>query len=347
MRTAADGDRPTTLQHVAALAGVSPKTASRALNGEPLVAPGTAARVVAAAQSVGYRVNATARDLRLGAAPPLVGLVTADLADPFASRLAAGLERELRTAGLLLVTVSSGEDPEGERAAVATLLQRGVRALVVVCTAASPEHLGAARRPGTPLVTVGGGTADADRVVLDHRAGARAATEHLIARSGGRPPRLALLGDPRRAGTSRACAAGVRDALDAAGLAPLAAEQVREAHDAASAGAAVAELLAAHPAPTGLLATSAALATGAVRGLVRGGALGRCAVAGVGDVDLAGLVDLAVVSYDAEETGRTAGRLVLERVQGDGRPARRVVIPARLVVTSRGGVPEAPEVTIA
>jgi len=350
VRTAADGDRPvtTTLQHVAALAGVSPKTASRALNGEPYVAPQTAARVVAAAASVGYRVNATARDLRLGAASPLVGFVSADLANPFYSRLAAGVERELRPAGLLLVTVSSDEDPEAERAAVSTLLERGVRALVVASTTTTHEHLEAVRRPGTPLVMVdrAGTVADADTVVLDNRSGARAVTEHLLARAAGDPPRLAVVSDLRRLETGRARMAGVAEALAAAGLEPLAGDHVREAHDVASAEHAVAELLAARPRPTALLAMNNLLATGAVRALARHGPLGACAVAGFDDVDLAGVVGLAVVSYDAEAMGRAVGRLVLDRVAGDDAPARRVVIPTQLVLTSSERAPQAPEVTI-
>ncbi|WP_298989666.1 LacI family DNA-binding transcriptional regulator [uncultured Pseudokineococcus sp.] len=338
----ADGERPpTTLQHVAALARVSPKTASRALNGERYVAPETAARVLEAARSVGYRVNAVARDLRLGAAPPLVGFVSADLANPFYSRLAAGVERELRPAGLLLVTVSSDEDPDAERTAVASLLDRGVRALVVASTSADQEHLEAARRPGTPLVMVdrAGAVPGADTVVLDNAAGAREVTAHLLARGAGRRaggdgrrPHLAVVSDLRRLETGRARMEGVARALEDAGLPPLTAAQVREAHDAASAERAVAELLAADPHPTGVLAMNNLLATGAVRALARAGALGACAVAGFDDVDLAGLVGLATVSYDAEEMGREVGRLVLARVRGDEGPARHVVVPTRLVV---------------
>src|SRR6266567_3863716 len=59
-------DQPVTLKDVAALAGVHPATASRALNDETrlLVRRETAERVLAAADSLGYRPNTVARSLR-------------------------------------------------------------------------------------------------------------------------------------------------------------------------------------------------------------------------------------------------------------------------------------------
>src|SRR3954466_13261564 len=97
--------RPT-LRQVAALSGVSLKTASRVLNGEQYVAEATAAKVQAAAAQLGFRRNAIARDLRSGARSSTVGLIIGDLANPFYSRIARGAERPLRAAGLQLITAS-------------------------------------------------------------------------------------------------------------------------------------------------------------------------------------------------------------------------------------------------
>ena len=62
-------DPPVTLKDVAALADVHPATASRALNPETrmLVSEQTASRIVAAADSLGYRPNTVARSLGPGA----------------------------------------------------------------------------------------------------------------------------------------------------------------------------------------------------------------------------------------------------------------------------------------
>src|SRR5690348_6555922 len=87
--------RPT-LRQVAALSGVSLKTASRVMNGEQYVAEATAAKVQAAAAQLGFRRNTIARELRSGARSSSVGLIIGDLANPFYSRIARGAERRLR-----------------------------------------------------------------------------------------------------------------------------------------------------------------------------------------------------------------------------------------------------------
>src|SRR3954465_8783204 len=92
--------RRPTLTEVAALAGVSLKTASRALNREPNVAPDTGRRVRDAAGLLGCRHNGIARDLRRGAPAALVGLISGDLTNPFYSAVASGMEREFRQYGL-------------------------------------------------------------------------------------------------------------------------------------------------------------------------------------------------------------------------------------------------------
>ena len=53
-----------TLKHVAAAAGVSISTASRALAGNPAISAATRTRVKQAAEQLNYRPNAQARALR-------------------------------------------------------------------------------------------------------------------------------------------------------------------------------------------------------------------------------------------------------------------------------------------
>ena len=60
--------RGPTIRDVARQAGVSAATVSRVLNDSPLVVEPTRARVQAAVDELGYRMNATARKLSLGRA---------------------------------------------------------------------------------------------------------------------------------------------------------------------------------------------------------------------------------------------------------------------------------------
>lgn len=72
-----------TLADVAAISGVSIKTASRVMNGSEQVSQDTADKVKKAANLVGYRSNRIARELRVGSLSNLVGMIISDLANPF------------------------------------------------------------------------------------------------------------------------------------------------------------------------------------------------------------------------------------------------------------------------
>src|SRR6185437_9409305 len=195
------GNRPT-LRQVAALSGVSLKTASRALNGEPYVSPDTANKVRVAAEQLGFRRNAIARDLRAGGRSSLVGLIIGDLANPFYSRIARGVERRLRTDGLQLITASSDEDPALEQTLVSEMLERRVSAMLIVTSAADHGYLDAERRLGLPLVFLDRPPEDivADTIVLDNVGGVRQAVEHLLQQ---RHRRIGLVGDLGRLSTHR------------------------------------------------------------------------------------------------------------------------------------------------
>jgi len=128
---------------VAEAAGVSLKTVSRVVNGEPLVAPNTAEGVREAIARLGYRRNEIARTLRQGRVTRTLGLVIEDVANPFYSAITRGVEEETRARGLLVIAGSSDEDPERERALVQLLCERRVDGKGEV-------HPGARRNHGQP-----------------------------------------------------------------------------------------------------------------------------------------------------------------------------------------------------
>ena len=324
--------RPT-LRQVAALSGVSLKTASRALNGEPYVSAPTADRVRAAAEQLGFRRNAIARDLRAGARSPLVGLIISDLGNPFFSRVARGAERRLRAAGLQLVSASSEEDPELEQALIGEMVERRVSALLVVTSADDHRFLDAERRHGLPVVFLDREPADivADCVVLDNGGGMQRAVEHLLERG---HRRIALIGDLGRLATQRERAAAFESAMTAAGLTGWPRYLRADCHDAATAERAVREVLAERPAPTAVITTNNLITIGALRALR--GRRSRPALVGFDDFDLADVVGVTVVAHDPERMGEVGAEQILARLAGADGPSRRVLLPTELV--DRGSV---------
>jgi LacI family transcriptional regulator len=321
-----------TLSQVAALAGVSLKTASRALNSEPNVAEETGRRVRAAAEQLGYRLNGLARELRRGGTSALVGLISGDLANPFYSAVASGVERELRRHGLLLVTANNDEDVAQERHLVDVFLERRVRALLVVPSGGGQEYL-ARDDIGVPVVFLDRppeGLA-ADSVLIDNAGGARAAAEHLLA---GGHRRIALVADLARTASQRARIEGFAAAMRAAGNADWERYLRTDVHDATTAEQAIGALLTLDEPPTALFTANNRLTTGALR--VLAGRRRPPALVGFDDFELADVVGTTVVAHDMTALGREAAGLAHARISGYTGPPRTVVIPAALIPRGSG-----------
>jgi LacI family transcriptional regulator len=321
------GNRPT-LRQVAALSGVSLKTASRALNGEPYVSPDTANKVRVAAEQLGFRRNAIARDLRAGGRSSLVGLIIGDLGNPFYSRVARGAERRLRRAGLQLITASSNEDPALEQTLISEMLERRVSALLIVTSALEHAYLDAERRLGTPVVFLDREPVDvvADAVVLDNGGGMQRAVEHLL-EHGHR--RIGLVGDLVRLATHRERVAAFEVAMGIAGVSDWRRYARADCHDVETAEQAVRELLSRDPTPTALITTNNLITTGALRALR--GRTDRPALVGFDDFDLAEVLGVTVVAHDPDRMGELGAEQILTRLGGTDGPARRVLLPTELI----------------
>ena len=332
--------RPT-LRQVAALAGVSMKTVSRVLNGERNVSVATAAKVQMSAAQLGFRLNVMARELRAGAVSSTVGLLIGDLANPFYSRIARGAERELRTRGLRLITASTDEDSTLEWALAQDMLDRRVRALLMVPSSDDHGYLDVDRRHGLPVVFLDRPPSNivADTIVLDNVGGARCAVEHLLAQG---HRRIALIGDLSRLSTHRERVAGFRQSMLGAGADPDAYVSA-DSHEVSASEARTLALLELADPPTALFSTNNRITAGALRALrawsQRQPGRPLPALVGFDDVDLGDLLGVTVMSHNPEDMGRLAVVTALERMDGDQRPPRTIVLPTTLVIRGSGERP--------
>ena len=96
----------TTLKDVAALAGVTATTASRALRGLDSVTPKTTKRVIDAAKKLGYRMNVSARSLKSGRSG-IVTFLTSGIEGTYFSSLAMRFSRELSRHGMQMLIQTS------------------------------------------------------------------------------------------------------------------------------------------------------------------------------------------------------------------------------------------------
>ena len=116
---------------MASLAGVSQKTVSRVMNGEPYVKEEVRLRVLRAAQELGYRRNNAARALNSGRTQR-IGVVSLGSALYGPASMLFELERAARSTGYSLSVVTTFEgDPQGVAGAIDSLLTEGVDGIVL------------------------------------------------------------------------------------------------------------------------------------------------------------------------------------------------------------------------
>jgi LacI family transcriptional regulator len=327
--------RRPTVRDVARLARVSPSTVSRVLNGAGQVAPDLADRVSSAVETLGYRHNVAARNLRrANGSSASIGVILEDISNPFFSAIHRGIEDVARDRSVLTFAGSCDEDARMERELVEAFLARRVDGLVIVPAARTPDH-GYLRRDvqaGVAVVFVDRvpRALDADTVIVDNVDGARAAVSHLAA-IGHRG--IAFLGDDAHLFTARQRRRGYRKALAQHRLVedPGLVRHLR--FPAADAAAAVLELLARRSPPTAIFSAQNLITLGALSGLQRMERQHEVALVGFDEVPFADLLapPVAVVAQDPYAMGRTAADLLFSRLDGYSGAPRRLVLPARFL----------------
>jgi LacI family transcriptional regulator len=329
------------MRDVAALAKVSLSTVSRVINADATVAPDLAVRVREAVVLLGYRRDLAASALRRAdRISATIGLIVADVANPFHAALHRRVEDVARARGVLAVAGSSDEDAAQERELAHTLCARRVDGLIIAPAAGDHGYLEQDRAGGVALVFVDRPPAflEADVVLSDHAGGARQAVAHLAA---GGHRRIAFLGDQARIFSASERLRGYHEALAAAGLVPYP-ELVRlDLRSSDAACAATLELLDAPCPPTAVFAGQNLITVGAVRALRALGLQSRVALVGFDDIALADALDpgVTVVAQDPARLGETAAELLFARLAGSTEPFRRVVLPVTLIARGSGELP--------
>ncbi len=330
----------TTLKDVAHLAGVSLKTASRVVNGEPGVVEELSRRVRAAVSELNYQPNLGARALRRrDGRSSTIAVLLEDLSNPYSARVLRAIEEVARGHAVSVLAASLEENPEREHQLVAAMSRHRVDGVIIAPASDDHAYLGAEQGAGVPVVFVDRPPRhlEADAVVVDARAGTREAVAHLLAHG---HRRVAFLGDLTRIATALERRAGYRDALAAAGIAHDDALEVLELRSVAAARAAADRLLDQPGPPTAFFAGQNLLTMGVVYALRARGLAQRVALAGFDDFDLSDVLDPAVtvVAQDVEAVGRRAAELLFARIDGDEQPARREAPPTRLIVRGSGEI---------
>ena len=331
--------RPT-MNDVARAAGVSLKTVSRVVNGEPAVAVATAERVNAVLKRLKFRRNDIARNLRHQGTTSSIGLVTEDLANPFYATLARAVGEVARQHGSIVLTGSSDESDEREREILTAFLGRRVDGLIVVPTGGSkaflePEHVAGVQLVFVDRPAIG---VSADTVLIDNAAGVVTGIHHLVLHG---HRRIGYLGDVPDIYTAVERMRGYEQAVDNFSL-ETDPDLVRQGlHDAIVAEEQALSMLGGPNPPTALFTANNLITAGALRALRRrGSGAPQVALVGFDDFDFADLVDppVTVIAVDPEALGRRAAEQLFARLAGDESPPTTDVLATRLIVRGSGEI---------
>lgn len=326
------------LRDVAARAGVSPATASRVFGGSSNVHAETRAKVLAAADELGYVVNGLARAMT-GRGPGTIAYVVRSMIGPTFASLAAGAESVATANGHLLLIATTEGDEERERDLISTLREQRARAVLYVGSTESDAAFDS-RIAGyakdlsdveAPLVVCGrppvAGAPSIVSVDYDQRAGVGAGVDELVSLG---HTRIGYLGEGKGMTTGEQRLDGYRRAMTRNRL-PHPRELVLEAANTEDAGEAAAhDLLSRKDRPTAIVAMTDNIAVGAYRAAR---ALGLripddVSIVGFDDVPIVGDLTpgLTTVHPPFFEVGLRAARIALGLD-----PAENVLLPPSFV----------------
>lgn len=176
--------RKITIKDVAAEAGVSEATISRALNDSPQVKPATRQRIQKIAQNLGYHPNGLARSIRVQKTNTL-GVIIPDILNNFFTHIIRAIEDAAAQAGYDVLIVNTDEQDDREVSALNLMLEKQA-AGVIITSAGGPTDY-AAQLGSTPAVFVdrmppAGIAAQYDRVLVDNVRGTQDLVTQLIDR---------------------------------------------------------------------------------------------------------------------------------------------------------------------
>jgi LacI family transcriptional regulator len=306
-----------TIRDVARLAGVSISTVSLTLNAPGRVSPETRARVDDAVRETGYAANPIAQSLKSGRSR-LIGMVVADITNPFFGSLLREIERCAADADYLVVVSDTAAREANERAILQQFASQRVAGIILSpcgLYGGTAEHIA---RLDMPLVLFDHRVTGiaSDYVGTDNALAAAMLTEHLI-RLGHR--RIALIGGSAGLYTAEKRREGYEAALRASGL-TLDPSLVTDGRYDGRHGyeAAMRLLTRAEGRPTAILAASNVMVLGALQ------ACNDLAIACPQDISLAGIDDvpwssvirprITLAVQPVDEMARAASRMIMDRI---------------------------------
>ncbi|BDZ41371.1 LacI family transcriptional regulator [Paraoerskovia sediminicola] len=324
--------RRASISDVAKLAEVSVGTVSNVLNRPDRVSPHTRDRVLGAIDELAFIPNGSARQLRAGTITT-AGAIVLDIANPFFTDVARGIEDRLDQDSYTVMLASSDEDPAREARYLRLFEEHGVQGVMVVPATRDIDHLLAlpGRGIGVVLLDRTSPVPELSSVAVDDVAGGRLAAQHLLDQG---HVRIAFLNGPHDIRQAADRHEGVVSAIVAAGLDPDEAllEITLPALNADGGERGILQVLGARDRPTATFCVNDLTALGAMRGLRREQVPVPTEMAVVGYDDVTFAAELATPLTSVRQPTHRLGYRAADILLAGGDTATNVVFQPELVV---------------
>ena len=326
------------IREVAEFAGVSIGTVSNVLNRPSLVAEETRTRVREAMRQLGFVRDESARQLRAGRSR-MIGLVVLDVANPFFTDVARGVEDYADATNTPVILCNSDEDPGREERYLDLLEEQRIKGILITPVNQIHPRLQQLRDRGIPVVLLDRRATRKDQcsVAVDDIAGGSLAMTHLLERG---HRRIAFVGGSDTITQARDRQQGALNAIEARGLK----QNVLQVYPTpnlnfASGVAAARQILQARSGRriTAVLCANDLLALGVLQQFTRTGVRvpDDVALVGYDDIDFAAAaaIPLSSVRQPRHRLGHAAAELLLKEADGEkGHVHQQVVFEPELIV---------------
>lgn len=168
------------IKDVANLAGVSPGTVSRTLNGNSYVSQETRAKILAAVEELNYKPNLAAKMLKAGRSHTLA-LVIPSIQNPIFPHVTQGVEDVANMYGYTTILCNTNEDTNREKQYISNLLARSIDGFIFATMTEKSDYIYELRQKGVPVVLVNRRNDDEiDAVQIDNFQATFDATNYLV-----------------------------------------------------------------------------------------------------------------------------------------------------------------------
>lgn len=325
-----------TIKDIARHLSLSVSTVSRALVNDKNIRRETKEKVLEAAKALGYKPNPVATNLKYGHTNT-VGVIVPEMVTPFASQVINGIQSILYANGLKVIIAESHEDPQKEKENL-QMMERFMVDGIIICLCSYKENkeeylrLQQAEMPMVFFDRIPHGL-DVSQVIVDDYMKTFFLVEHLI-RSGHQ--RIIHLQGPDDVYNSIERAKGYKDALTKFRI-PVEADMLIKTGLTFDDGAKAADLLIEKDIPfDALFAFTDTLAIGAMNRLreLNKRIPEEIAIASFSGTVLSTIVypQLTTVEPPLHEMGKTAAKLILEKIKNPASANRTIVLDAEIQI---------------